>query len=131
MCLHRVAVDGIFGLKTEAATQAFLRSAHITADGIVEAQTRAVGLIAAGRAALVGGGDFRSSRRRRGGRRPPLPRRRPATAAARSGRCWSSHPFLLPGSSRRTLRLPMSSATVPADRGCDAMKFTWWRWGGG
>lgn len=35
----KVAVDGIFGPKTKAATQAFQRWAHITVDGIVGVQT--------------------------------------------------------------------------------------------
>jgi peptidoglycan hydrolase-like protein with peptidoglycan-binding domain len=34
-----IAADGIFGPKTKAATQAFQRWAHITADGIVGVQT--------------------------------------------------------------------------------------------
>jgi zinc D-Ala-D-Ala carboxypeptidase len=35
----KVAVDGIFGPATKAATQAFQRWAHISADGIVGVQT--------------------------------------------------------------------------------------------
>jgi peptidoglycan hydrolase-like protein with peptidoglycan-binding domain len=35
----KIAADGIFGPKTKAATQAFQRWAHITADGIVGVQT--------------------------------------------------------------------------------------------
>jgi peptidoglycan hydrolase-like protein with peptidoglycan-binding domain len=37
----KVAVDGIFGPKTKAATQAFQRWAHITADRIVGPDTYA------------------------------------------------------------------------------------------
>lgn len=48
----KVAVDGIFGAKTKAATVAFQRWAKITADGIVGPQTRAVAATALGSASL-------------------------------------------------------------------------------
>jgi peptidoglycan hydrolase-like protein with peptidoglycan-binding domain len=47
-----IAVDGVFGPKTKAATLAFQRWAHITADGIVGSQTRAVAARALSSAAL-------------------------------------------------------------------------------
>ncbi len=39
--VSHIAVDGVFGPKTAAATRAFQRYAHIRVDGIVGPQTRA------------------------------------------------------------------------------------------
>ena len=44
----KVATDGIFGLKTKAATQAFQRWAHITVDGVVGVDTYAAAAKALG-----------------------------------------------------------------------------------
>jgi len=48
----KVAVDGIFGPKTKAATQTFQRWAGVAVDGIVGPQTRAAAAVALSSAAL-------------------------------------------------------------------------------
>jgi peptidoglycan hydrolase-like protein with peptidoglycan-binding domain len=49
----KIAVDGIFGPKTNTATHIFQRWVHITADGIVGPKTRAMAATTLSSAALA------------------------------------------------------------------------------